>query len=943
MVPDGEEAARAGRTKLSESLAIATTVLVGKNDITSFKSIASAAIKRNPELHSIGIRKHSGKLAYASEKHGKLWQEMVDDDQATQQQIKLKIYKGADVWGQIELRFQPFFGRTLWESRFRHPVVRLAGFLGASSFILFAIYLGKMLTQLNPSKTVPKRVQAAYNALTEGLMVLDTKGRIVLANGALEELTGWPTDKLLGKTPDHFLWLDETGGRPEDPPWVAAARDGVTRTDNMIVMPRVDRTILKSEDKLPSETDPRRTDIVFKVNCAAVSSQSSNGTGVLVCFEDVTELELSKQAAESANQAKSDFLANVSHEIRTPMNAILGFSEWLSRGMASTPEEQQEYLTTIHSSGTHLLELINDILDLSKIEAGRLELEVIETSPFKIINDVYKILRGKAEDKGIYFKMDFPSPMPSTIMTDPVRVRQVVTNLLSNAIKFTEEGGVTVVCQPTKQSGKDYLKIDVSDTGIGMNAQQLEKVFEAFVQADSSITRRFGGTGLGLAISKKISAALNGELTVTSKPGLGSTFTALIELDADPACEKITFEEFEQELKDASKIGPGKTKIRLGPQKILVVDDGDANRRLVHLILKRAGCHVVEAVNGLDGVEKATAGDFDLILMDMQMPVMDGFQATKRLRDLGFNRPIIALTANVMADDEKKCRDHGCTDFIPKPINIDLLISTIASNLSIDVEEVDEVEESDRADVEASRADTEMVVRKPQKSIPLPVGFAKKFGTDVKELRQLIFDADFSTAEEKSLRLEKFCDQNNRHRLGERLADLSNVCSTHDHNAVMDCFDNFIVFAKSELIKNDGKQIQARQNDETIPAVPSTPPKSNPIQNRSNSTTVGGLPMSIYSALPLEEPEFLEIAQEFSETLKTKLKEMKLAASSQDHETLAGFAHWLKGAGGTCGYNDFYQPAIDFETAAKEKQADQYESHIKIIEHLSKAMVLTPA
>lgn len=945
LVPVGDEGVRAGRTKLSESLAIASTVLVSKNDLQSFKSIAAAAIKRNPELLSIGVRKEAGQLVYASKQHGELWQAM-DTDSATEEQIKLKIYKGNRIWGQIELKFHPFFGKSIWESTFRHPWIRLAGFLGASTFILFAIYLGKMLTQLNPTKTVPKRVRAAYNALTEGLMVLDTKGRIVLANGALEEVTGWPSDRLLGKTPDHFFWLDDTGNKPEDPPWVAAARDGVTRTDNMIVMPRVDGTLLKSDQKLPAASDPRRSDVVFKVNCAAVSSQSSNGTGVLVCFEDVTELELSKQAAESANQAKSDFLANVSHEIRTPMNAILGFSEWLSRGMASTPEEQQEYLTTIHSSGTHLLELINDILDLSKIEAGRLELEVIEASPFKIIHDVHKILRGKAEEKGIYFKMDFPTPMPGKIMTDPVRVRQVVTNLLSNAIKFTEEGGVTIVCQPTKKDGKDYLKIDVVDTGIGMNEKQRERVFEAFVQADSSITRRFGGTGLGLAISKKISTALNGELTVASEPGVGSTFTALIDLIADPDCKNITFEEFEQELKDASKIGQGKTKIKLGPKNILVVDDGDANRRLVHLILKRAGCHVVEAVNGLDGVEKATAGDFDLILMDMQMPIMDGFQATKRLRELGFDRPIIALTANVMADDERKCREHGCTDFIPKPINIDLLVSTIAHNLSIDIEvvEADDDEVAELTSVEPSRA-TAVTPRKTQKSVPLPIGFASKFGKELKELHVSISNSDFFDAQQKSLRLVKFCDENGKQRLAERLSELSNMCDSHEQVAIQECFDEFIAFAKSELIEVAPESAATRVGSATTilaGANPVSRPDTKPIQSISNSTTCDGLPMSIFSALPLEEPEFLEIAQEFHVTLKTKLEEMKIAASSQQHEELAGLAHWLKGAGGTCGYNDFYQPALDFENAAKQKQTEQYESHLKIIEHLSKAMVLEP-
>ncbi len=317
-----------------------------------------------------------------------------------------------------------------------------------------------------------------------------------------------------------------------------------------------------------------------------------------------------------------------------------------------------------------------------------MELEKVDASPFKIVHDVQKILNVRAEEKGIYLNLDFPAALPETVCTDPVRLRQVVTNLVGNAIKFTSDGGVTVVTTVAQRKGKTFLKIDVQDTGIGMNANQIERIFEAFVQADTTITRRFGGTGLGLAISKKIAVALGGDVTVTSHLGAGSTFTAQIDIGDIGDTPLVTFQEYLESAKEQDRNSNASSQLYLGPKKILIVDDGDTNRKLVRLILKRAGCKVSEAANGREGVEKAMAGDFDLILMDMQMPILDGYQATKQLRKLGYDRPIIALTANVLTEDEKKCQEYGCSGFLPKPLNIDRLIQTIADQLSIKPAEI---------------------------------------------------------------------------------------------------------------------------------------------------------------------------------------------------------------------------------------------------------------
>ncbi|MGD9636259.1 MAG: ATP-binding protein [Pirellulales bacterium] len=389
------------------------------------------------------------------------------------------------------------------------------------------------------------------------------------------------------------------------------------------------------------------------------------------------ERELAQRRAEAANRAKSEFLANMSHEVRTPLNGILGFTELLIRGADGGNEsERQDFLRTIRESGRQLLNLINDILDISKIESGQFRVESSPQSPDEVLAHAIAAQRVAAATKHLALDYRWESRIPETIQTDPQRLNQLLSNLVANAIKFTEQGGVLVVARLDDRDGGSKLEFQVRDTGIGIPADKLAAIFHPFVQCDTSVTRKHGGTGLGLAICRKIAESLGGSLSVTSVVGQGSTFTATIDPGdlynvrmADMPAPPIAAEVPQEPSQRASLAG----------LKILVVDDMETNRRLVSLFLSRAGAQVTTAENGAIGLEAVSRGEFNVVLMDMQMPVMDGYTATTLLREQGFKRPIVALTAHAMRGDREKCELSGCSHFVAKPVNMDELIATVKS------------------------------------------------------------------------------------------------------------------------------------------------------------------------------------------------------------------------------------------------------------------------
>ena len=499
------------------------------------------------------------------------------------------------------------------------------------------------------------------------MLLRDTSRKILRVNQALESWMGFPRSQLLGRTSSGFM-----------------SRDAVTETHALDAQMLASHTDLRQSDAVFTRADGQKRDVV--IYKSVLRRAGGEPVGFLSAYTDVTddrklraELERSREEALAAGQAKGDFLANMSHELRTPMTAVLGYAH-LAQKLEQIPQSR-DYLQKIQRAGTTLLGVLNDVLDFSKIEAGKLDLE---KSPFDlsdVLDGVSNVVSVRAQEKGLKLSFTRSADVPRTVMGDPLRLSQVLLNLVNNAIKFTEMGSVAVtvtidqmpVAKASAETtvGAARLRFAVADTGVGMTPEQCSRLFQSFMQADTSISRRFGGTGLGLAISRTLVSLMGGEIHVTSTPGRGSEFwftaafgpvtaeTALVRSEREP----IT-------------LNPG-----LRGARVLLVEDSALIREVSRTLLEDAGVIVEEAHDGSVAVEMARDRHqhYSLILMDVQMPVLDGLAATRMiLADLaGRAPPIVALTAQATEHEKLRCQQAGMLDHLPKPIDPDRLISVL--------------------------------------------------------------------------------------------------------------------------------------------------------------------------------------------------------------------------------------------------------------------------
>jgi len=747
-----------------------------------------------------------------------------------------------------------------------------------------------------------RRYRSLFDNAVEGIFQISLERRFIDANPAMASMLGYQSPSLLihnvndafsvcypqAEDQQNVVKLIEQGDEIQEIEARYIGRDGGARWASSIVR------IIYDKNNIPSHLEGTFVDITERVEREQVERERE-------------QERLQKDVAEASAAAKSQFLANMSHEIRTPLTAIIGYGESLLDDTLNE-DEKRESSEVVVRSGKHLLALINDILDHSKIDADKLDTEIVTVNLFLLLNEIKSYFSPKTAEKNIDFNIQYDFPLPEEIQTDPTRLRQILINLCGNALKFTDRGSISLIVRCERPV--EMLVIKVVDTGVGVKQGQLDKLFDPFAQASPTIARQYGGTGLGLSISRRLAEMLGGDITASSIYGEGSEFEVTI---ATGSLQTAKFARNQSEL-NLQAYRPKVAEVPKLKGRVLYAEDNEINRRLIKQLVNKTGASISLVTNGAEALEAATRNgeSFDLILMDIQMPVMDGRDATLAIREAGVNTPIVAVTANVMIEDKAEYKEAGCNEVMAKPVEKAPFYKMLARYLELESSELENQKTEQAKTVEPSRRLTEQQLRGK-------VLVAEDNADNRLLIRRYLV----------RMGIEVLLAEDGRQAVSMAIREPVNLILMDQHMPEMDGPEvtkllrqtgfsrPILAFTASDDKKEYGMMMEAGCNG--IVDKPVNPDQLYKVLSEH-------LPVAISSEAeestddPWKDPDILPIVKKFVQGISQRIILMKESFEKKDWEKLRGQAHQVKGTAGSLGFPALTTDAKHLEIALRNKE-----------------------